>query len=212
MMTHYWFVHWRKKSGAGVGVRSRVVDVGREGRGGERKHHGVDLLEFCMPESWLYWHQTKYFQPPLTPPPALSLFTPMSVSKPVQLPPPHHHPSLSLSLPQPMKQESHQLRFLRQDHRSLCPDLRTNGIPSPCCCCCCCPAVAPDIQNRSLTSAWLLEYGKVPRIQRNTEARQKVDSFVHMETKVHSNTEIGSRGSNQRDRVASSGSHVRRAN
>lgn len=107
-------------------------------------------------------------------------------------PPIHHHhhhsysllslssaptpPSLSLSLclPQPMKQEeSCHLRFLRPDQRSLCPGLRTDGIPSPCCCCW--PAVAEGIQNRSLTSAWLLEYADVPRIK----GTQRIDTHTH---------------------------------
>lgn len=85
-------------------------------------------------------------------------------------------PSLSFSLPQPMKQESRHLHFLRQDQRSLCPGLRTDSIPSPCCCCCCWPAVAPGIQNRSLTSVWLLEYANVPRIK----GTQRIHTHTHI--------------------------------
>lgn len=88
--------------------------------------------------------------------------------------PPFLSSLLSLSPPQPMKQESCHLRFLRQDQRSLCPGLRTDGIPSPCCCCCCWPAVAAGIQNRSVTSAWLLEYANVPRIKRT----QRIDTHT----------------------------------
>lgn len=143
-----------------------------------------------MPESWLDCHQTKCLHPP----PPLSLFSLMSVMSPVQLPL-SLLASLSLSLPLPVKQESRHLRFLRQDHRSFCPGLRTDGIPSPpCSCCCCCPAVAPGIQNRSLTSAWLLEYANFPRIKgtqrMDTYTLAPANSFVHTETKIHSNAEM----------------------
>lgn len=126
----------------------------------------------------------------------LPLFSPSHVPSPT--PPFSPHCSLSLSLPQPMKQESRHLRFLRQDQRSLCPGLRTDGIPSPCWCCCCWPAVAPGIQNRSLTSAWLLEYADVPRIK-GTQGidtctlyalKTQANSFIDTTTKGHSNTEI----------------------
>lgn len=46
----------------------------------------------------------------------------------------------------------------------LRPPDRRHSFPS-CSCCCCCPAVALRIQNRSLTSAWLLEYANLPRIK-----------------------------------------------
>lgn len=105
---------------------------------------------------------------------------------PSPTPPFSPHSSLSLSPPQPMKQESRHLRFLRQDQRSLCPGLRTDGIPSPCCCCCCWPAVAAGIQNRSLTSAWLLEYANIPRIKgtqrMDTYALTKANSFIRTDT------------------------------
>lgn len=136
--------------------------------------------------------------PPAPPPTplSLSLFS-LPLMSPVQLPL-SLLTALSLSLPQPMKQESRHLRFLRQDQRSLCPGLRTDGIPSPCWCCCCWPAVAPGIQNRSLTSAWLLEYADVPRIK-GTQGidtctlyalKTQANSFIDTTTKVHSNTEI----------------------
>lgn len=105
--------------------------------GAERRHRGVDLLECNMPESCLDWHQTKCL--------------------------PRSHKRRGPGL---VKQESRRLRFLRQGRPPLCPGLRTDGIPAHRCCCCCCrPAVAPDVQNRSLTSAWLLEYTDIPRIK-----------------------------------------------
>lgn len=127
----------------------------------------------------------------------LPLFS-LSHERHVPSPTAPYSPRSSLSLPQPMKQESRHLRFLRQDQRSFCPGLRTDGIPSPCCCCCCWPAVAPGIQNRSLTSAWLLEYADVPGIKGTQRIdtctlytlKTQVKSFIDTATKVHSNTEI----------------------
>lgn len=149
---------------------------------GERKHRGVDLLECGMPESWLDWHQTKCLQPPPQRHSHSLSFSFLSLSwascpqsnSPFSLP-----TSLYRSLPQPMKQESRHLRFLLQDQRSLCQGLRTDGIPSPCCYCCW-PAVVLGIQNRPLTSVWLLEYAVVPRIKRNTEDRHThpVHTFI----------------------------------
>lgn len=135
------------------------------------------------------------FSPPTPPHPTPTSTTTTSTTLPLlshechvpsPTPPFSPHSSLSLSPPQPMKQESRHLRFLRQDQRSLCPGLRTDGIPSPCCCCCCWPAVAAGIQNRSLTSAWLLEYANIPRIKgtqrMDTYALTKANSFICTDT------------------------------
>lgn len=78
---------------------------------------------------------------------------------------PSHSLSLSLSHetgepPSPLPPKGSALVLARP------PDRR---IPSPRCCCCCWPAVGVGIQNRSLTSAWLLEYADVPENQRDTE-------------------------------------------
>lgn len=67
---------------------------------GERKHRGVDLLECCMPESWLDWHQTKYFQDPtsVTTTTTTTLCLLSHESHVPSIPPPLFSALLSLSL------------------------------------------------------------------------------------------------------------------